>query len=88
VGRTMVHARVQDWCANGQQTFGQVKGKIVKVYYHPRGSTTWRLIAQQYTDANGFVDYTRYSVVRGYFMVVFPAQGCYLGSASKSVYAC
>lgn len=86
-GRTLVHARVQDWCANGQVTFGPVKGQVVNVYYHPAGSTTWRLIAQPHTDANGFVNYTSYSVPRGYFLVVFPAQGYYLRSASKTVYA-
>ncbi|MBO0814473.1 MAG: hypothetical protein J2P30_04890 [Actinobacteria bacterium] len=86
-GRTLVHARIQDWCANGQVTFGQVRGKVVNVYYHAPGSTPWRLIAQPHTDANGFVNYTRYSVLRGYFMVVFPAQGNYLRSASKTVYA-
>jgi hypothetical protein len=86
-GRTLVHARVQDWCANGQLSFGEVKGKVVNVYYHPAGSTTGRLIAQPHTDADGFVVYTIYSVLRGYFKVIFPAQGYYLASASKTVYA-
>jgi hypothetical protein len=86
-GRTLVHARVQDWCAAGQQSFGQVKGQLAMVYYHPRGTTAWRYLGETRTDASGFVNLTRYSVVRGYFHVVFPAQGYYLASTSNSVYA-
>jgi hypothetical protein len=85
--RTEVQAQVQDSCATGQRSFGEVSGQVAEVYYHPRGSTTWTLLGQTNTDANGLVDYTNDSAVRGYFKVVFPAQGYYLASTSETVYA-
>jgi hypothetical protein len=82
--RTEVQAQVQDSCATGQRSFGEVSGQVAEVYYRPRGSTTWSLLGQARTDANGFVDYTNGDALRGYFKVVFPAQGYYLGSASQT----
>jgi len=82
--RTEVQAQVQDSCAAGQQSFGEVSGQVAEVYYRPRGSTTWSLLGQARTDANGFVDYTNGDALRGYFKVVFPAQGYYLGSTSQT----
>jgi hypothetical protein len=82
--RTDVQARVQDSCATGQQSFGEVSGQVAEVYYRPRGSTTWSLLGQARTDANGFVDYMSDGSLRGAFKVVFPAQGYYLGSTSQT----
>ena len=82
--RTEVEAQVQDSCATGQRSFGKVSGQVAEVYYHPRGSTTWSLLGQARTDANGFVDYTNGDALRGYFKVVFPAQGYYLGSTTQT----
>jgi hypothetical protein len=82
--RTEVQAQVQDSCATGQRSFGKVSGQVAEVYYHPRGSTTWSLLGQARTDTNGFVDYTSGDALRGYFKVVFPAQGYYLGSTSQT----
>jgi hypothetical protein len=84
---TTVQARVQDSCATGQRSFGKVNGQVAEVYYHARSSTTWSLLGQTRTDANGFVDYLNDGALRGYFKVVFPAQGYYLGSTSQTGYA-
>jgi hypothetical protein len=82
--RTEIQAQVQDSCATGQQSFGEVSGQVAEVYYSPRGSTTWSLLGQARTDANGFVDYMSDGSLRGSFKVVFPAQGYYLGSTSQT----
>jgi hypothetical protein len=81
---TEVQAQVQDLCATGQQSFGGVSGQVAQVFYHPRGSTAWSLLGQVQTDANGFVDYVNGGALRGYYKVVFPAQGYYLGSANQT----
>jgi hypothetical protein len=82
--RTDVQAQVQDSCATGQQSFGEVSGQVAEVYYRSRGSTGWSLLGQARTDANGFVDYMSDGSLRGDFKVVFPAQGYYLGSTSQT----
>src|SRR5262249_51447183 len=82
--RTEVQAQVQDSCATGQQSFGDVSGQVAEVYYRAKGSTTWSLLGQTRTDANGFVDYTSDDSLRGDFKVVFPAQGYYLGSTTQT----
>jgi hypothetical protein len=81
---TEVQAQVQDSCATGQRSFGKVSGQVAEVYYHPRGSTTWSLLGQVRTDANGFVDYVNDGALRGSYKVVFPVQGYYLGSTSQT----
>ena len=81
---TEVQAQVRDSCATGQRSFGEVSGQVAEVYYHPRGSTAWSLLGQVQTDANGFVDYVNGGALRGYYKVVFPAQGYYLGSTNQT----
>lgn len=83
-GRTLVSGFVIDHCGTSR-TFGIVKGSA-RVYYHPRGSTAWRYLGSARTGAGGSVNYTYYHVLNGYFRIVFPAQGYYLSSTSKTVY--
>jgi hypothetical protein len=83
-GRTIVSGIVRDSCGSKTQTFGAVKG-AVKVYYHPRGTTTWRYLSQVSMGSGGTFSYSR-GVLHGYFVVVFPAQGYYLASKSNVAY--
>jgi len=55
------------------------------VYYHPRGTTTWRYLSQVSTGSGGTFSYSR-GVLHGYFVAVFPAQGYYLASKSNVAY--
>lgn len=83
-GRTQVQGFVIDHCGN-RKSFGTVKG-TAKVYYHPRGTTAWRYLGSVRTGAGGSVVYTYYKTLAGYFRIVFPAQGYYLGSTSKTMH--
>jgi hypothetical protein len=83
-GRTQVGGEVQDSCGPGEASFGPVRGTY-DVYFHPRGTTKWRLIGSART-GNGSLGFTRAGTLNGYFKVVFPAQWYYLGSTSRSVY--
>lgn len=86
-GRTLVSGSVIDHCGTGAkaQSFGIVKG-TAKVYYHPRGTSTWRYLGSARTGAGGSVAYTRNGTLDGYFRIVFPAQGYYLSSTSKTLH--
>ncbi len=83
-GRTQVGGEVQDSCGPGEASFGPVRGTF-DVYFHPRGTTKWRLLGSART-GSGSLSFTRAGTLNGYFKVVFPAQWYYLGSTSKSVY--
>jgi hypothetical protein len=84
-GRTQVAGEVQDSCASWETSFGPVKGTY-KVYFHPRGTTKWRLLGSALTSSRGGLSFTHAGILNGYFKVLFPAQWYYLGSTSKSVY--
>lgn len=83
-GRTTVSGAVKDRCAAKERSFGAVKG-VVKVYYHPRGAKTWRYFGQVHTGAGGTYSDSLHGVLNGDFRVVFPAQGYFLGSVSKTL---
>jgi hypothetical protein len=84
-GRTIVSGAVRDSCAAKQQSFGAVKGEV-KVYYHPRGTTSWRYLGEVRIGGGGTFTYSRGGVLNGYFQADFPAQGYYLASKSNEVY--
>jgi hypothetical protein len=84
-GQTRVGGEVQDACGSWE-SFGPVRGTY-KVYFHPRGTTKWRLLGTARTSSGGGVSFTHAGTLSGYFRVVFPAQGFYLASTSRSAYA-
>jgi hypothetical protein len=54
---------------------------IAQLYYHPRGTTHWTYLGSKRTDFQGFVGWSTGKPLTGYFKIVFPAQGNYLGSS-------
>jgi hypothetical protein len=81
---TFVQGYVHDWCAaGGEESFGDVKGQLAKLYYRATATGSWRLLKQVRTDQYGFANFSLTGVPRGYFKINFPAQGYYLSSASK-----
>lgn len=84
--RTIVSGWVRDWNATGQQTFGNIVGPYVKVYYHSRSTSTWSYLGEVRTAAGGNVTFTENKALHGYFRLVFPAFGNYLGSTSNTYY--
>lgn len=83
--RTIVSGAVADKCSAKQRSFGAVKG-VVKVYYHPRGARTWRYLGEVHAGVGGIYTDSLRRVLNGDFRVVFPAQGYFLGSVSKTVF--
>jgi hypothetical protein len=83
-GRTVLGGWVRDWCRNGQETFGDVRGKTVKLYYRHGTSGTWSYLGAARTGSGGIFTLTAYRTLSGYFRAVFPAQGYYLGSTSAT----
>ena len=80
---TDIGAIVQDWpWPSGGESFGTVKG-VAKLYYHPRGTTKWTYLASATLQARGAVQFVYHRSLSGYFEVVFPAQGNYLGSSGE-----
>ena len=83
-GYTDLAAIVQDYPQSGGVTYAQVTGTVY-LYYHPRGTSTWRYLSSARTDGQGNVAFARAGTINGYFRIVFPAQGHFLGS-SATVY--
>jgi len=84
-GYTGLAAIMQDYPQSGGVTYTTVKG-LAKFYYHPKGTSTWRYLGSARTDSSGSVAYALSGTVDGYFRIVFPAQGYFLGSVSKTEY--
>jgi hypothetical protein len=80
-GGTDLGAIVQDYPQSGGVTYATVKG-VAKFYYHPKGTSTWRYLGSDRTSSFGAVAYALAGTVDGYFRIVFPAQGYFLGSQS------
>jgi hypothetical protein len=80
-GGTALGAIVQDYPQSGGVTYATVKG-VAKFYYHPKGTSTWRYLGSDRTSSFGAVAYALAGTVDGYFRIVFPAQGYFLGSQS------
>jgi hypothetical protein len=80
-GDTALGAIVQDYPQSGGVTDATVKG-VAKFYYHPKGTSTWRYLGSDRTSSFGAVAYSLAGTVDGYFRIVFPAQGYFLGSQS------
>lgn len=87
-GQTRVRGRVGDSCGTGldRLSFGPVQGKI-KIYFHPRGTKTWRYLGAASASAAGSFAFSRDGFLSGYFRAVFPAQGYYRESTSRDVRA-
>ena len=84
---TFVGAFVQDWGSGAMdRTFGTVTG-TARVYYHSRGTSAWQYLGSTRLGDGGSAAYTKGgSLLQGYFEVVFPAQGYYRASTSKTIY--
>jgi hypothetical protein len=48
---------------------------------YPRGTTHWTYLGNKHTDFQGFVGWSIGQSLTGYFKIVLPAQGNYLGSS-------
>lgn len=83
-GRTDLGSAVVDWWPSGRwdRSFETVTGSA-KVYYRPNTAAAWRYLGSAKLGQGGFVDYTYYGTLDGYFYIEYPAQGYFL--ASKSV---
>lgn len=84
-GGTDLAAIVQDYPQSGGVTHATVKG-VAKFYYHAKGTSTWRYLGSDRTSSIGAVAYSLGGTVDGYFRIVFPAQGYFLGSVSQTEY--
>jgi hypothetical protein len=79
---TNVEAYIRDEPSNVSNTFfGYPVPGIAQLYYHPRGTTHWTYLGNQRTDFQGFVGWSTSKPLTGYFKIVYPAQGNYLGSS-------
>ena len=79
---TNVEAYIRDEPSNLSNTFfGYPVPGIAQLYYHPRGTTHWTYLGNKHTDFQGFVGWSIGKSRTGYFKIVFPAQGNYLGSS-------
>jgi hypothetical protein len=79
---TNVEAYIRDQPSNVANTFfGNPIPGIARLYYHPRGTTSWTYLGSKHTDFQGFVGWSTGKPLTGYFKIVFPAQGNYLGSS-------
>lgn len=83
-GETELGAIMQDWPPSGGVTYTTVRG-VAKFYYHPKGTNKWRYLGSSRTDSSGAVS-LELGAINGYFRIVFPAQGYFLGSVSKTEY--
>ena len=84
-GTTALGAIVQDYPPSGGVSYTTPQG-TAKFYYHPRGSTTWHYLGSSRTDSQGSVSFEGGGLLHGYFRIVFPAQGDFLGSTSNTLY--
>lgn len=81
---TNVEAYVRDEPSNLSNTFfGYPAPGIAQLYYHPRGTTHWTYLGSKRTDFQGFVGWSTSKPLTGYFKIVYPAQGNYLGSSAE-----
>lgn len=80
-GVTDLGAIIQDWPQSGGVSYTTVRG-VAKFYYHPKGTSTWRYLGSDRTSSIGAVADDLSGTVDGYFRIVFPAQGYFLGSES------
>ena len=79
---TNVEAYIMDEPSNSSNTFdGYPVPGTARLYYHPRGTTKWTYLGDKRTDFLGFVGWSIGKSLTGYFKIVFPAQGNYLGSS-------
>jgi hypothetical protein len=79
---TNVEGYIRDEPSSLSNTFfGNPIPGIAQLYYHPRGTTHWTYLASQHTSFQGSVGWSIHKSLRGYFKIVFPAQGNYLGSS-------
>jgi hypothetical protein len=84
-GYTDLAAIMTDYPPSGGVSYRTVTG-VDRFYYHPKGTNTWRYLGSARTDGSGSVAFARSGTVDGYFRIVFPAQGDFLGSVSNTEY--
>jgi hypothetical protein len=62
--------------------YGNPVPGIVKIYYHPRGTTRWTYLGEKRIQPTGQVGWS-VDKPSGYFEIVYPAQGNYLASSKE-----
>jgi len=84
-GYTNIEAYIRDQPSRSRDTMaGYPAHGMARLYYHPRGTTKWTYLGEKRTDSiQGFVGWSETRDRTGYFEIVFPAQGNYLGSSAE-----
>jgi hypothetical protein len=84
-GTTSLGAIMQDYPSSGGVSYTTPQG-VAKFYHRAKGSGTWQYVGSARTDSYGSVAIDLSGTVSGYFRIVFPAQGFFLGSTSNTEY--
>jgi hypothetical protein len=81
---SFINGQVTDWY-NGQPSFSSLRGLKLHLYYRAKGSKTWHSYRTATIGKNGAFQFS-VSKNRGYyFKVVFPTQGAYQSSTSRTL---
>ncbi|MCO6005419.1 hypothetical protein NE236_10540 [Actinoallomurus purpureus] len=79
-----ISGRVTDWYS-GQPSFSSLRGLKVHLYYRARGSKTWHAYRTVTVGKSGFFQFSVAKSHGYYFKVVFPTQGAYQTSTSRTL---
>ncbi|MCO5995861.1 hypothetical protein [Actinoallomurus rhizosphaericola] len=82
--KSTVEGRVTDW-HSGQVSFSTLHGLKVRLYYRAHGSKTWHYYRTATLGKNGSFTVSAAKGKKYYFKVVFPAQGVYQTSTSRTL---
>ncbi|MEV5749822.1 hypothetical protein AB0L00_18535 [Actinoallomurus sp. NPDC052308] len=82
--KSSFEGRVTDW-HNGQVSFSTLRGLKVRLYYRARGSKTWHAYKTATLGRNGAFSFSASKGKKYYFKVVFPTQGVYRTSTSRTL---
>jgi hypothetical protein len=83
--KSYVNGQVTDWSKSQPRTFSTLKGLKVRLYYRAHGSKTWHSYKSGTLATNGRFALTAAKGKSYYFKVVFPTQGAYQTSTSKTL---
>jgi hypothetical protein len=83
--KSYVNGQVTDWSKSQPSSFSTLKGLKVHLYYRAHGSTTWHSYLTATLATNGRFAFTAAKGKSYYFKVVFPTQGAYQTSTSKTL---
>ncbi|MEV5704125.1 hypothetical protein [Actinoallomurus sp. NPDC052274] len=82
--KSSIEGRVTDWY-DGQVSFSSLRGLKVRLYYRARGSKTWHAYRTATLGRDGAFSFSAAKGKKYYFKVVFPTQGAYRTSTSRTL---